>query len=129
MKIIGNAFVFVISYLVFMFPTYLLPYLGSNSASLNSLGVAADAGMSPMFIYHFGALVSLMVLTWFRGVFIDKKWLLIFPFLAAAFDLLPLLRMIPLVPTVMHLLAIILGVACSTVRVPINNEAIRESLN
>ena len=50
-------------------------------------------------------------LTWLRGGLIDKRWLVIFPILAAFFDLVPGFNWIPLVPTVMHLLAIILAVA------------------
>jgi hypothetical protein len=41
-------------------------------------------------------------------------WLVIFPILAAVFDLFPGLSAIPLIPTVMHLLAIILGVVGAT---------------
>ena len=118
MKILGNAVVFVIAYVLFMLPTYYLPYVGSNSSALNALGVAADAGMNPAFWLHLGALVALIVVTWFRGSFISKNWLVIFPILAAVFDLAPGLSAIPLIPTVMHLLAIILGVVVARAAVP-----------
>ena len=59
---------------------------------------------------HLLCLIGLCALTYIRGRAANKVWLLVFPFLATAFDLLPLLTWIPLVPTVMHLLAIILGV-------------------
>ncbi len=111
MKFLGNAVVFVIVYVLFMLPTYFLPYFGSNSAVIGALGQVADAGINPAFWLHLGALVVLIVITWFRGVLIDKKWLIIFPILATVFDLVPVLSVIPFVPTVMHLLAIILGVA------------------
>ena len=52
----------------------------------------------------------MIVLAWSRGANMDKKWLIIFPILGALFDLAPGLSVIPLVPTVMHLLAIVLGV-------------------
>lgn len=110
MKLLGNAVVFVILYVLFMLPTYYLPYLGSNSAVVGALGVATDAGINPAFWPHAGALFVLVIVTWFRGTLVDKKWLIIFPVLAAVFDLAPGLSSIPLVPTIMHLLAVILGV-------------------
>ena len=121
MKFLGNAVVFVALYLVFMIPTYYLPYKGSNSAVIGAIRASAEAGINPYFWLHLAALLALVVITWFRGVLIDKKWLLIFPLLAAVFDLAPLLSVIPLVPTVMHLLAIILGVALKTAP-PVSSE-------
>ena len=121
MKFLSNAVVFVPLYLVFMIPTYYLPYIGSNSAVIGAIRAADEAG-NPYFWLHLAALLVLVVITWFRGVLIDKKWLLIFPLLATVFDLAPLLSFIPLVPTVMHLLAIILGVASKTAPPPVSNE-------
>ena len=120
MKFLGNAVLFVALYLVFMIPTYYLPYLGSNSAVMGTV-IIAEFGFNPYFWLHLAALLALVVITWFRGVLIDKKWLLIFPLLATVFDLAPLLSAIPLVPTVMHLLAIILGVSLKTAP-PVSNE-------
>jgi hypothetical protein len=125
-KFLGNAAVFVILYILLMAPTYYLPYLGSNSAVIGGLGqiaagvgdVSPLAGINPAFWPHLGALILLIVITWFRGAFVDKKWLIIFPILAAVFDLAPALNFIPLVPTVMHVLAIILGVAGTKAAVP-----------
>ena len=114
MKFLGNAIVFVALYLVLMIPTYYLPYKGSNSAVMGAIMASAEAGINPYFWLHLAALLALVVITWLRGALIDKKWLLIFPLLATVFDLAPLLSSIPLVPTVMHLLAIILGVSLKT---------------
>ena len=112
MKFLGSSVVFVILYVLFMLFTYYLPYLGSNSAVVGALGAAGESVyISPAFWAHLGSLVMLIVITWFRGALIDKKWLIIFPIVATVFDLAPALNLIPLVPTVMHLLAIILGVA------------------
>jgi hypothetical protein len=105
-KILGNAVAFVILYIVFMIPTYLLPYFGSNSSIVN----LAILWKNPFFWLHLITLLVLVLLAWFRGKCIGKKWLIIFPILALVFDLVPLLNFIPLIPTVMHLLAIILGV-------------------
>lgn len=103
---IGNPVVFVICYLLFMVPTYVLPYLGSNSTLVN----AAAMGKNPLFWLHLISLIILVLLAWIRGGEANKKWLIIFPILALVFDLVPALSSVPFVPTVMHLLAIILGV-------------------
>ena len=80
--------------------------------------VKSGAGMNPMFWLHLGALVTLIVITLFRGILVDKKWLIIFPILATVLDLAPALSVIPFVPTVMHLCVIIIGVAIKKVEVP-----------
>jgi len=125
MKFLGNAVVFAILYILFMLPTYYLPYLGSNSTVVNAItnvqidGSPIEAGMNPAFWPHLGCLIALIVLAWFRGSLVEKKWLVIFPTMAAVFDLAPALSSIPLVPTIMHLLAIILGVAATKVVIPV----------
>lgn len=111
-----NSLVFVVGYVIFMIPTYLLPWLGSNSAVFNVVGAAIGHGMTPQWWAHAWCLVMLILLTWMRGDFIGRKYLPVFPFLAAAFDLTPGLSMIPLVPTVLHLVTIILGVMVAAQR-------------
>ena len=131
-KILGNTVTFVILYILFMLTTYFLPYLGSNSVVIGAVGqVAASAnnaspfaGVNPAFWLHLFALLVLILVTGFRGAFVDKMWLIIFPILAAIFDLVPGLSFIPLVPTVMHLLAIILGVSAVKAVVPIVQESV-----
>jgi len=66
----------------------------------------------PSFWLQVFILVALIALAWTRGTVVGKKgWLCVFPALALVFDIVPLLSMIPLIPTVMHLFAIILGVS------------------
>jgi hypothetical protein len=113
-KALGNAPVFVIAYILFMLPTYFLPYLGSNSAATIAIQHAAPMGTNALMWLHLAALMVLVTVTWFRGSLVDKKWLVIFPILATVFDFVPGLSLIPMVPTVMHLLAIILGVVGAT---------------
>lgn len=72
-------------------------------------------GAVPQFWMHLVALYLAVVLAWFRGVHIGKPWLPIFPFLAGIFDLMPGLNWIFLIPTVFHILALVLGVAGSAV--------------
>lgn len=109
-KALGNAPVFVIAYIIFMVPTYVLPYMGSNSSVVGALGAVAGAGINPAFWPHIGSMLILCFLCWVRGAYVGKAWLVIFPVLAIAFDFMPGLSAIPFVPTVMHLLAIIMGV-------------------
>ena len=111
MKLLGNAAIFAALYIVFMLPTYLLPYVGSNSSLINAAGVVAEQGLLPAFWLHLGALFVLVAVTWFRSLLVEKTWLVILPILAAVFDLAPGLSTIPLVPTVLHLLTLVLGVA------------------
>jgi len=119
-----NGVVFFVIYLIFLIPTYLLPYVGSNSSIVNALGAAVGAGLSPQFWAHIAALFVLAVATWFRGCAIAKQWIVVFPVIAAVFDMTPGLSIIPLVPTAMHLVALIIGARGATVdtqitRVPI----------
>lgn len=105
-----NSLAFVVGYVILMIPTYLLPWLGSNSSILNAVGASIGHGMTPLWWAHAWCLVMLMLMAWIRGDFIGKKYLPVFPFLAAVFDLTPGLSMIPLIPTALHLAAIIIGV-------------------
>jgi len=105
-----NTLVFVVGYVLLMIPTYLLPWLGSSSAVLNAVGAVIGHGMTPQWWVHAWCLVMLILMAWLRGDFIGNKYLPVFPFLAAVFDLTPGLSMIPLIPTALHLAAIILGV-------------------
>lgn len=118
-KIVSSAVVFVLLYILFMLPTYVLPFFGSNSlAGWGVFSVGADSGglgakaFTAVFV-HLGLLLFLILLTYLRGGLLGKKWLVTFPVLAAVFDMLPVVSSIPLVPTVMHLLTIILGVSAA----------------
>jgi hypothetical protein len=111
LKIIANAPTYVVLYLLFMIPTYLLPYVGSNSAALNAYGKSAGIGFNPAFWWHLVLLLVLCVLAWARGTYVAKTWLIVFPIIASVFDLVAGLNLVPFVPTIMHLCAIIVGVS------------------
>lgn len=122
-SIFRNAFVFVLGYVTLMIPTYVLPWLGSNSAVFNAAGVAVGHGLTPQWWAHAWCLVMLILMTWLRGSLINKKYLPVFPFLATVFDLTPGLSMIPFIPTVLHLAAIILGVRVGDQQPIVDSEA------
>lgn len=110
-RALGNAPVFVIAYVIFMLPTYFLPYFGSNSSFLHAVDAVGGGGyLNFAFWLHMGSMLILCFFCWVRGAYVNKGWLIIFPIMAIVFDFVPVLNSIPLVPTVMHLLAIILGV-------------------
>jgi hypothetical protein len=109
--IFGNAALFVFLYIVVMFFTYVLPWLGSNSGVLNVAGVAAGAGMYPLFWIHLGVWGLLIGFAYARGNAIGHGWLIVLPILGAVFDLTPGLNWLPFVPTIMNLVCIICGVA------------------
>jgi hypothetical protein len=110
MPLFTNPVAFVILYLVAIIPSYILPYLGSNSSVINATGAALGIGFTVFFWLHVTTLYLACIIAWFRGLSIGKPWLPIFPFLAAVFDLSPGFTWIPLVPTLFHVLALILGV-------------------
>ena len=92
-----------------MLPTYVLPYFGSNSVAMGVIGAAVGLGMTPMWWVHVWCLTMLALIASIRGKTNGKSYLLIFPTIGGLFDITPLLSIIPLVPTVMHLIAIVLG--------------------
>lgn len=104
------AWLYIAAYLLLLIPTYILPYFGSNSSLFNAVGAAVGMGLSPLWWLHAWCLVMLVILGWWRGKWTAKAWLPVFPILAGAFDIIPILNMIPLVPTVMHLIAMAVGV-------------------
>lgn len=105
-----NPASFVLGYTMFMIPTYILPYVGSNSSVLNTLGAAAGVGFNPALYVHIAALAVLVLISWLRGKLINKGWLGALPLAASMFDLLPGLSLIPMIPSVLHVVTIILGV-------------------
>lgn len=108
--------IFAVLYIVLMLFTYVLPFLGSNSALIMTghAMAAGDKALFWRFWAHLLIYVLLAALCWKRGAAIDRKWLVIFPVLAGLFDLTPGLNYIPLIPTALNILAIILGVAVSS---------------
>lgn len=109
-RVLVNPVFFVIGYTVFMIPTYILPYVGSNSSVLNTLGAASGVGLNPALYVHIAALAVLVLISWLRGKLINKGWLGALPLAASMFDLLPGLSLIPMIPSVLHVVTIVLGV-------------------
>ena len=109
-KLFNGAGPFVGLYLLAMFPTYVLPYVGSNSSLMNAAALASGIGMNPAFWLHLLASSMLVFFAFLRGRAIERSWLPLFPFLALVFDLVPGSNWVPLVPTICHLKTISFGV-------------------
>ena len=116
-KLLASGPSYVGLYLLFMLPTYILPYFGSNSLTANAIYAAAGAASGVgfagnlLFLVHILCLGALCLLAWLRGSEIGKTWIVTLPIVASVFDIVPGLSMIPLVPTVMHVIAIVTGVS------------------
>ena len=116
-RLTNRSAFYVLLYIVFMIPTYVLPYMGSNSSFVQSAAIIAGDGSAEassirlLWWVHLAFLLVLCLLAYLRGPVMNKKWLPVFPALAVVFDLVPGLNFIPLIPTVMHLCAIIMGVS------------------
>lgn len=110
LQFVANPVMFAIGYIILMTPTYILPYMGSNSLLINAAGSAASGGVYPLFLIHLGCLVGLIILAWARGKPNGKNWLIALPIAASLFDMVPGLSLIPMVPTVLHVATLILGV-------------------
>ena len=107
MKIVG----FVIWYVVLMVPTYFIRFFAiggalSEAVNNNNPDAAGEAGMTASLVIA-ALIAGLIFITYKRGKAIGKPWLVVFPSIAFVFDVV--LSFIPFVPTLMHLLAIILG--------------------
>ncbi len=113
MKIFEKTTVFVVTYILFLIPTYILPYGGSNSSvAQTAAGVAggSDAATIQLYFYlHLASLLVLCAVTWIRSSAENIRWICIFPVLALIFDLTPGLSVIPLVPTLFHVLTLVFG--------------------
>ena len=110
LKLVANPVMFVVGYIILMAPTYILPYMGSNSLLLSTTASAATGQVYPLFLAHVAFLAGLVAVAWARGTLTGKKWLVALPIAAGLFDMLPGLSLIPLIPTILHVVTIILGV-------------------
>ncbi|MCA9507312.1 MAG: hypothetical protein KC505_02680 [Myxococcales bacterium] len=96
---------FFYAYTALITPSYLLPWLGSNSMFANIFSSVARWG----FGVHVTSLCLAALLSFIRGVQLRTPQLALLSLSALVCDLVPLLNWIPLLPTFFHGLAILLG--------------------
>ncbi len=105
-KALSNTTAFVVIYILFMIPAY-LTYVDSSS-TISGGNMSMNTVTVPMLL-HMGSMLMLCYICFIRGKLIGKSWLGFIPLIAIAFEFLPALSAIPLVPSVYHLLAIVIG--------------------
>lgn len=108
-RVLENRNAFILAYLAGMIPTYLLPYVGSNSTILNSASALLGFGGTIQFWLHVAAFVFLFGISAIRGPKAGFAALWLFPLLAMFADFVPGLNWIPLLPSGLHLIALFLG--------------------
>ncbi|MDZ4253391.1 MAG: hypothetical protein U1A72_12560 [Sulfuritalea sp.] len=132
-----NAIVFVVTYLILMVPTYVLPYFGSNSSIVNAISAAVGLGMTPQWWAHAWSLGMMCLLAWARGGTVGRAWLPVLPALATVFELTPVLNLIPLIPTLLHIGTLLAGFigssaddreAATTLQPALNRKATRSAI-
>ena len=111
-ELLGNPVVFALVYFVLMLSTYALPYFRSTFAVASVLAGSQSMFNGAAFLLglQVAALAAMAGITFVRGGITGRAWIVIFPLLALVFDIVPILSLIPFVPTVMHLIAIVMGV-------------------
>lgn len=111
-EFLGNPVIFVLVYFVLMLSTYALPYFRSTLGVVSVLAGSQSVfnGAAFLLVLQIAALLAMAGITFIRGSITGRSWIVIFPILALVFDIVPILSLIPFVPTVMHLIAIVMGV-------------------
>ena len=91
---------FGVTYVILALPTYVLPWLGSNSL------VAALVSGGSVLLYtflHCLCLIGLILIACIRAVHVRHAVLALLPVCAAMFDMVPGLSLIPFAPTAFHI--------------------------
>lgn len=112
-----SPMIFVLLYLGCMVPTYVIPYFRSTIGAIGIIAGSGSifAGATGLFGFQLLLTALLVLFAYVRGSLTGKGWLMAFPIVALVFDFAPVLSLIPFVPTVMHILALVLGVQGSVV--------------
>ena len=101
-----NGFFFLVFYLLFMVPTYLLRYAYFSLALTDESIIADEASMELHILLVLFYLVMAGV-TYMRGKTVGKPYLVAFPIVGGFFDVV--LPIVILVPTVMNIITIVLA--------------------
>jgi hypothetical protein len=118
-RALNNTLAFVIAYIVLMLPTY-LAYIDANTPLLHIMHTEGDGLFNFPMIVHAAFMVALCWLCHVRGMLVGKRWLIVLPIIATAFEFIPALIAIPFIPTAYHLLAIIIGATSTTNETPLH---------
>lgn len=116
-KALDSAAVFVTTYIIFMLPTYFIPYLRTSSSAFYGLDDAGTNVFNFPFFIHLTSMVVLCGICLVRGIVVGKNWLILLPMVAFAFEFISKLSVIPYIPTMYHILAIIVGATSTNISV------------
>ncbi len=97
---------FLFAYILALLPTYVLPYVSALSGLMNFVSGGEGTVLPGL---HTGCLVLCVFVAYLRSEATGRRLTLLLAALAAVFDLVPMLSAIPLVPTVLHVLALAKG--------------------
>lgn len=95
---------FLTIYLIFMVPTYIYRFALIGAALENEDPEAMGAAM---YVWMFISYAAMAFVSYRRGKAIDKGHLVAFPIVGAVFDII--LVFVPLIPTVMNIITIVIG--------------------
>lgn len=112
MNVFLQPAIYLTSYLVAILLTYILPYWGSNAWSLKQVAHATNSDTSSFAIFftiHLVVYLFMGVLTAIAGKNTNKMWLVGFPIMAGIFDLAPTLNLIPLIPSILNIVALVIS--------------------
>lgn len=123
-----NSGIFCVIYLIVMFFTYIWRYLifGVPSIAVNTGAPQEDVITTIMSFINWALFINylLLILTaYYRGAKTNRKYIATFPLIGAFFDII--LPFIPLVPTIMNILTLVIGVSNNKDRivyVPTNSD-------
>ena len=106
---------FILTYIV----GWLSPFLGSASVVGAMAGDDTFSGTWLGVKAFLAALyICMAAASFLRGVANGTKWAVAFPLAAAVFDIVPGLSLIPFVPTILNVIALVVGVRAGTTTGP-----------
>jgi hypothetical protein len=118
-RTLANTTAFVLAYIALMLPTY-LAYIDANTSLLHIMHTEGDGLFNFPIVVHVAFMCALCWICRIRGAIVGKRWLVVLPIIATAFEFIPALIAIPFIPTAYHLLAIIIGATSTTNETPLH---------
>ena len=107
--------VFLISFVLTYVVGWLSPFLGLASMGASMAGADAFSWTWLVGKAFLAALyICMAAASFLRGVANGTKWAVAFPLAAGVFDIAPLLSLVPLVPTALNIVALVVGVRAGT---------------
>lgn len=107
-KSLDNAAIFAMAYAICVLPSYVMSHKSSSEA-------VAAGGFDITLLIYSASVIAVCAICVVRGKLVDKNWLVLLPMVAFAFEFISKLSVIPYIPTMYHMLAIIVGASSAVV--------------